>query len=207
MPKAICGDTPPSWLMKDADCFALIAGVAPTISSLFVLQSASKCQRPVALRADNCQLFLALPGESLYYRGMWLTIEVNAERKRCIGAFVHFFLWVHTYKRDFLCQTIRKKYAKQAVHCQWQYVADINQLRKAGLAVVSVKFSLMTDHYITLIKGGRDYVTIAETLKGQWEMPIKQFEKKWRHEAIVIRHNNKIPDKDTRQNSNINPQY
>ena len=84
---------------------------------------------------------------------------------------------------DVLCQAIHQRYA---VPCRQAFFRNISELRPCVPVVAVVKFSFLTDHFVTVLDVTDTAVVIGDPLTGRVEMTHEAFAKRWRRCGIVF---------------------
>ncbi|MBN1361847.1 MAG: hypothetical protein JW993_14720 [Sedimentisphaerales bacterium] len=84
---------------------------------------------------------------------------------------------------DSLCSAIRTEYG---VVCRPAYFRRIDELRGKEPAIVVVKYSLLVDHYVTVLEVTDGTVIIGDPLAGRAELTYGEFARKWRKCGIVL---------------------
>jgi hypothetical protein len=73
------------------------------------------------------------------------------------------------------------------VTAEYRAFADLEELRKAGLTIVQVKFRPMLDHYVTVLEVKSDTVELVDPLAGRESWSHEEFLGWWRFVGIVVK--------------------
>jgi len=84
---------------------------------------------------------------------------------------------------DVLCRVIQERYG---VPCRQVYFPDVSELRPHAPVVAVVKFSLLIDHFVTVLEVTDSGVVVGDPLKGRVEMTPEEFAGRWRRCGLVF---------------------
>jgi hypothetical protein len=87
---------------------------------------------------------------------------------------------------DLLCLALQKRFGPEGLTFQYRLFESVDQLAAAGLTVLPVKYSLMVDHYITVLEVTAKDVIVADPLVGKRTLTRGHFQSLWRYSGIVI---------------------
>ena len=88
---------------------------------------------------------------------------------------------------NLLGEAIEKLYVNQGISCEHVRFRTIDELEGQCPVIVTVKFALFVDHFVTVLEVADDYVMIGDPLQGRIKLSRKDFSEKWRNEGVVIR--------------------
>lgn len=84
---------------------------------------------------------------------------------------------------DSLCDAIGGEYG---VECRAATFKTIDELRTAVPVIVVVKYSLLIDHFVTVLEVTDSTVIVGDPLHGWMELSYAGFAEKWRKRGIVL---------------------
>jgi predicted double-glycine peptidase len=87
---------------------------------------------------------------------------------------------------DILAETLAKKYAQQGLVCEYRGFKNLAELKHAGLTLAVIKYSLLLDHYVTVLEVNDDAVIVGDPLNGLTKLSLAEFAAKWRFEGVVL---------------------
>jgi hypothetical protein len=93
---------------------------------------------------------------------------------------------------DMLAEGLRKEYAKDGLAVNCRVFKNISELRKAGLTLAVVKYSLLEDHWVTVLAVTDSEVVVGDPLAGLSHLSHEDFCKRWRFIGIVLQR--RLPD-------------
>ncbi|MBN1672007.1 MAG: hypothetical protein JXR37_13290 [Kiritimatiellae bacterium] len=88
---------------------------------------------------------------------------------------------------DSLCAALNRRYGRDGVHCEYRRFGSVSELQDTVPVIAIVKYLLLVDHYVTVLKCNADAVTIGDPLTGLRTLSHKEFAAMWRHCGIVVR--------------------
>lgn len=94
---------------------------------------------------------------------------------------------------DSLCLAIRRRYARDAIRCDYRYFESIAELRDCCPMIALIKLGFLVDHYVAVLSVADDRVTIGDPLGGIREVTFGEFKAIWRRCGIVVTRNAKHP--------------
>ncbi len=100
-------------------------------------------------------------------------------------------IWSHTSaltgtEPAVLAQALKRHYTLDGLSVTYRAFRDLDDLRKAGLAIVVMKFNALVDHCVTVLDLQTNQVLVGDPLKGLTTVPLKQFQDNWRSVGIVL---------------------
>jgi hypothetical protein len=87
---------------------------------------------------------------------------------------------------DVLALVLQKHYADKGLACEYRLFKDLDQLKESGLTLAVIKFDIMTDHYVTVLKVTDRDVIIGDPISGMAKLSHDEFKEKWRYAGIVM---------------------
>lgn len=88
---------------------------------------------------------------------------------------------------DMLAGAIERRYGDLGIRCQYQHFDSIERLKATCPTIAIVKFSLLVDHYVTVLEVTDKEVIVADPLEGRQTLTHDQFKKKWRFIGITVK--------------------
>ncbi len=88
---------------------------------------------------------------------------------------------------DSLSLALSRHYAQQGLLCEYRHFKSIAELRAAGLVITVIKFSLLVDHYVTVLQVSDDKVIVGDSLAGLRTLSYDEFNGIWRNCGIVLK--------------------
>lgn len=90
---------------------------------------------------------------------------------------------------DLLVTAINKAHSKNGFRCEYIFIDTIKELKEHCPAIAVIKYSLLADHYITVLEVAENQVIVGNPLSGKETLTYQQFLDKWRSAAIVSKKN------------------
>jgi predicted double-glycine peptidase len=87
---------------------------------------------------------------------------------------------------DVLALVLQKHYKAEGLVCEYRIFKNLDQLKESGLTLAVVKFDIMTDHYVTVLKVSDHEVIVGDPIIGVVKLSHAEFEEKWRYAGIVM---------------------
>jgi predicted double-glycine peptidase len=84
---------------------------------------------------------------------------------------------------------LQNRYGAEGLRCQYRRFDSIAQLKDAGVTLVVVKSTFLSDHCIAVLEVLDKMITVADPIMGKRSLSYKQFEKIWRFSGIVLKRN------------------
>lgn len=87
---------------------------------------------------------------------------------------------------DVLALVLQEQYAGKGLACEYRLFKNLDQLKESGLTLAVIKFDIMTDHYVTVLKVTEREVAVGDPISGIVKLSHKEFKEKWRYAGIVM---------------------
>lgn len=87
---------------------------------------------------------------------------------------------------DILCDAINKGFSKDGVHAKYRMFENVEELDGLEPVVAVIRYSLLVDHFITVLDVTDSEVIIGDPLIGKCSLSIEDFYLKWRRTGIRI---------------------
>ncbi len=87
---------------------------------------------------------------------------------------------------DTLAEKLAQRYGPEGLIVEHRYLKSLDELRASPVSIAVIRFNLFTDHYVTILGFVGDKVIIGDPLSGETTLPVAEFEKSWRHAAIIL---------------------
>ena len=88
---------------------------------------------------------------------------------------------------DLLCDVLQKNYGGDSLDCRYQPFRSVDELESVCPVIVQIHYSLMIDHFVTVLKVDGDELVIGDPICGQVRMNRSEFEQIWRYTGITLR--------------------
>ncbi len=85
-----------------------------------------------------------------------------------------------------LSSALQSRYGAAGLKCRYRRFDSIEQLRNAGLTLVTVRDAFLLDHCLAVLEVSDHTITVADPVAGTKLMSHEQFEKIWRFSGIVL---------------------
>ncbi len=85
-----------------------------------------------------------------------------------------------------LCETLTNLYGQYGLTAELRHFDSLAQLQEAGLTLAIIKFGLLVDHYLVILKVSDHAIELADPLLGATRLSHEDFSKKWRYSGIVL---------------------
>ncbi|MHC4662410.1 MAG: cysteine peptidase family C39 domain-containing protein [Planctomycetota bacterium] len=96
---------------------------------------------------------------------------------------------------DLLCNAINGKYGNVGITCAYRYFDSIKELSETdGVPIVVLKYSLLVDHYVTVLDIDDKSIIVGDPLRGKHEYSHDSFMSLWRRSGIVVNRKQKSPE-------------
>ena len=92
---------------------------------------------------------------------------------------------------DMLADGLQSEYGKDGLVVKCRGFKNISELKQAGLTLAVIKYSLLEDHWVTVLEVTDSEVVVGDPLAGLTRLPYDEFCKRWRFIGIVL--NRKMP--------------
>jgi predicted double-glycine peptidase len=100
-------------------------------------------------------------------------------------------IWAHTSSvagtaPDVLAEAIADHYTAQGLRVEYRFLGKISELKGVeSLAVI--RYGFMVDHYVAVLELDERTITVGDPLVGRRIVNHEEFEKEWRHSAVILR--------------------
>lgn len=94
---------------------------------------------------------------------------------------------------DMLAAGLEKEYGTHGLTVICRAFGSISELKQAGLTLAVIKYSLLEDHWVTVLDVTPSEVIVGDPLSGLTRVPHNEFRKKWRFIGIVLQHKDFSP--------------
>jgi len=88
-----------------------------------------------------------------------------------------------------LSSALQNRYGADGLKCQYRHFDSLDQLKNAGITLVVIRDTFLSDHCIVVLDVSDRTVSVADPVFGKVLMSRKQFEKIWRFSGIVLKRN------------------
>ena len=85
-----------------------------------------------------------------------------------------------------LYTALQERYGAEGLRCQYRRFDSVGQLKHAGVTLVVVRDTLLSDHCVAVLEVSDRRVTVADPVLGKKSLSYKQFEKIWRFTGIAL---------------------
>jgi len=86
-----------------------------------------------------------------------------------------------------LYTALRNQYGTDGLRCQYRHFRSLAELSEAGITLVMVKETFLSDHCVVVLEVSDGMVVVADPVSGRMSMSHNQFEKIWRFSGIVLK--------------------
>ena|SRR5258707_857435 len=87
---------------------------------------------------------------------------------------------------DMLADGLEHEYGKKGLLVKCRVFKNISELKQAGLTIAVIKYSLLEDHWVTVLEVTDSEVIVGDPLAGRTRLSYDDFCKKWRFIGIVL---------------------
>lgn len=88
---------------------------------------------------------------------------------------------------DTLAAFLKERYGPDGLVVERRFLNSIEELRSWPAAIAVIRYNFFVDHYVAILRFDGDNVIVGDPLSGQETLPVAEFEKSWRHVAILLR--------------------
>jgi predicted double-glycine peptidase len=88
---------------------------------------------------------------------------------------------------DVLATALQDRYAPLGVSCEYRAFDSLDSLPRGTPVLAVVKFSLMVDHYVTVLDFDKHRVVVGDPAAGKTTYTRAEFEQRWRFRGVVLR--------------------
>lgn len=88
---------------------------------------------------------------------------------------------------DILCAALQEAYGKEGLTCEYRLFGSVAELENFVPAIVLIKLNPVTDHHVAVLEVSDDAIVLGDPLEGRRTLSRTEFERIWRHSAIVFR--------------------
>ncbi len=85
-----------------------------------------------------------------------------------------------------LYTALQDRYGAEGLRCQYRRFDSVGQLKHAGVTLVVVRDTFLSDHCVAVLEVSDQRVTVADPVLGKKSLSYKQFEKIWRFTGIAL---------------------
>lgn len=87
---------------------------------------------------------------------------------------------------ELLCSAISRLHGSQGALCSFEVFANLPEVHGRLPLIAVMKFGVLVDHYVTVLRVTDSYVTVADPARGLRVMSIPDFLSEWRGSGIVL---------------------
>lgn len=88
---------------------------------------------------------------------------------------------------DTLAAKLTQRYGSKGLSIEHRFMSSVDELRSWPVSIAVIRYNFLVDHYVTVLRIESDKIIVGDPLVGEESMPIAEFEKRWRHVAILLR--------------------
>lgn len=86
-----------------------------------------------------------------------------------------------------LADVLREQYMKDGLTVQYRHFKSVGELPTDAITLAVIKYSLLEDHYVTVLAVRGDELIVADPSTGRARYSAASFQKIWRNSGIVLR--------------------
>ena len=90
---------------------------------------------------------------------------------------------------DILAEALQKRYGQEGLVAEYRRFASVDELRGRGLVLAVIKFNLIMDHYVTVLKVDDNEVMVGDPLTGIHRYTYSEFAVEWHFVGVVLSRN------------------
>ena len=87
---------------------------------------------------------------------------------------------------DMLANALQNQFAASHLQCDYRAFSTAADLPANHPVIALMRYQFLVDHYVTVLKVGRNHLTIGDPLTGLTDETIEEFESNWRRVGIVV---------------------
>jgi predicted double-glycine peptidase len=87
---------------------------------------------------------------------------------------------------DMLASALQDHFAAQHLRCDYRAFTSAADLPADHPTIALIRYQFLVDHYVTVLKVGKNHLTIGDPLTGLTDETFDDFEKDWRRVGIVL---------------------
>jgi predicted double-glycine peptidase len=87
---------------------------------------------------------------------------------------------------DVLAEALQHRFASQGLVCKYRAFCSAAELPKDHPVIALINYKFLVDHYVTVLKVGKNNLTIGDPLSGITHETFAEFEQDWRKVGIVM---------------------
>jgi predicted double-glycine peptidase len=99
-------------------------------------------------------------------------------------------IWSYTSQTgtmpDDLVSALEGHYGKKGLAVEYRRFRSVFELKKSCPTLAVIKYSFLTDHFVTVLEATDEKVVVGDPLSGRTEYSCGDFAKKWRYTGIVL---------------------
>ncbi len=88
---------------------------------------------------------------------------------------------------DVLAKVLERRYGAEGLRCVYRRFHSVAELDGPGVTIARMKFALLLDHYVTVLKVTDAEVMVGDPLFGKRTLSHEDFSRNWRYRGIVLR--------------------
>ena len=91
---------------------------------------------------------------------------------------------------DFLASQLNRRYQNQGLACEYRAFPSLTALPRGEPVLALMRFSLLLDHWVTVLDLTDHAVVVGDPLLGLQELSREEFAARWRFVGVVMRREN-----------------
>lgn len=88
---------------------------------------------------------------------------------------------------DILASALQKRYGTSGLQCDYRHFKSTAELKNAGITLAVIKFSLLVDHYVTVLAVNDERIVVGDPSRGLASYSHEEFARKWRFIGVVLK--------------------
>jgi predicted double-glycine peptidase len=88
---------------------------------------------------------------------------------------------------DILCAALQEAYEHEGLRCKYRLFESVEQVKGCTPAIALIKLNPVTDHHVAILEVTDEEVILGDPLEGRRALSHPEFERVWRHSAIVLK--------------------
>ena len=88
---------------------------------------------------------------------------------------------------DMLADALDKKYGSAGLQVECRAFKNISDLKQAGVTLAVIKYSVLVDHWVTVLNVTDSQVIVGDPLGGMERLSYAEFSGKWRFIGVILK--------------------
>lgn len=115
-------------------------------------------------------------------------LGVRAEEGR-VAILARTTRWTGT-EPDMLAAALRRGWSGEGIQAEYRHFQSIDEMRGPFVTIARIKYTLLIDHYVTILRVGENEILAADPMRGLEQWTRADFADRWRYCGVVLARTN-----------------